>query len=88
MAASLPRRERAGLAALEDDIPPEALAGRITAALNGPAGVSGAPDDDGRAAWWTDGSPLVAPQTVSAPALPSPAQFTAMIAGSTGEPPS
>lgn len=78
--------ERAGLAALEEDLPPEALAERVGDALAAAGRATGAPADDGQAAWWTDGGPLVPPHDVCGPALPGVAQFTAMIAGSAGGP--
>ena len=77
----LDEAERAGLAALEQDLPPEALGERIAAALSGPVGDSGAPMDDGMAAWWTDGSPLVPASVLSIAGLPDTERFTSMIAG-------
>ena len=82
--------ELAGLAALEQDLTPEALAERVLAASAAPAeAVDPVAPFDGvlghHALWWTRGNALVAAQACSTAALPGVAAFTAMIAGPAGE---
>ena len=78
--------ELAGLAALEQDLSPDTLSERITAASAAPAeAIRGImPDAPAHhALWWTEGNRLVAPHACSTASLPSVAVFTAMIAGPT-----
>ncbi len=74
--------EAAGLAAVQNDMPPDTLAARIATAAEAPDAATAAPmPEPGAATWWTDGSPIVAAQTVSGHALPDVDAFTTMIAG-------
>ena len=70
--------EAAGLAAVQEDLSPDNLATRIAAAAQAPGTPTQVPDE---AAWWTDGSPMVAARTVVVRTLPDVDAFTAMIAG-------
>ena len=63
-------------------MPPDALAARIATAAEAPDAATAAPmPETGAETWWTDGSPMVAAQTVSGHALPDVDAFTAMVAG-------
>ncbi len=75
----LDRCETAGRAALEQDIPPDALP-----ALMGPAPTA-APDLAGGSAFWTEGGPRVEAGHRRFPALPDADAFRAMIAGAEAE---
>ena len=70
--------------------------GRAAAGQALPAGVYGAADlealadselDDGQSAWWTDGSPLVAPCLAVCDGLPAAAGFAALLDGRWAEHP-
>jgi type VI secretion system protein ImpM len=74
--------ERAGCDALANDLPPEALAERIAAA------VLTEPDDPridpwrqppAPGIWWTDGGPRVPPKAFATAELPDAATFAAML---------
>jgi type VI secretion system protein ImpM len=75
--------EAAGLAALDEDLEPEALAALLPAAVLDSAEVSGS-------CWWTEGAPRVAPCKHRFEALPASDNFTRMLADKfdipTGEP--
>ena len=74
MALFLEGAEQAGRDALEHDLPPDAVA-RAAAAALAACSLDGAP---GRAGWWTEGGPRVAPRAAAA-LLPKGAAFAAMI---------
>jgi type VI secretion system protein ImpM len=74
--------EEAGRAALEDDLPPEALAARLNEATGAPPldpGIDplllGSPDG----IWWTEGAPRVPPRVFTCRNLPDGATFSAML---------
>lgn len=69
--------EAAGLEAVMADAEPDHLAERIAQAPAG-FGIGG-----GRATWWTEGSPRVAPRRFAAGALPGPAAFASMLQDTT-----
>ncbi len=72
--AWLDRAERAGLAALEHDLAPDALPPLLEPPPSAEAGVRGAD-----ALWWTDGAPLVAPARRTTAAMPDANAFAAML---------
>jgi len=80
---------QAGAAATEQGAVADAGAG-ASAAQPAPLGVFGAADmpalaasavDRGQSAWWTDGSPLVAPCLAACSGLPAPEGFAALLDG-------
>jgi type VI secretion system protein ImpM len=74
--------ERAGLDALESDLGPEELAGRIAAAAEAPPagpGVDPAAYMTANALWWTEGSPRVPPRAFAGDALPNDLTFVTML---------
>jgi type VI secretion system protein ImpM len=80
MAAFLAAAEQAGRDALEHDLAPADLLQRIQDALIATAAPAAAPDlVPGRAAWWTEGGPRVAPRLETGTALPEGSRFAALI---------
>ena len=78
--------EIAGLAAVQEDMPPDTLGAQIAAAARATEAEAGPPPPEpGAAIWWTEGSPLVPAQAVSPRTLPGIDAFTAMIAGTAAE---
>jgi type VI secretion system protein ImpM len=79
--------EQAGLAAVESDLGPDGLAGRILAAATAPPadpGIDATAYPGGNALWWTQGSPRVPPCTFASDALPDCSTFAKMLdAGAT-----
>jgi len=73
--AWLAAAEALGLEALQRDLPPEAIAARLTA----PAASAVAPAAPMPAIWWTEGSPYVPATRLSLSALPDVATFTEML---------
>jgi len=74
--------EAAGLAALEHDLEPDALAAEITAALDLPPEAllpDLTPITRGHAIWWTEGAPRVPATTLILPDLPGVPDFAAML---------
>jgi type VI secretion system protein ImpM len=74
--------EQAGLAAVESDLGPEALAARIVAAAAAaPAdpGIDPTAYPNGNALWWTEGSPRVPRCAFASDALPDEATFVKML---------
>ncbi len=69
--------EAAGRAALEDDLPPDAVAGRVARDLPPLGGDAAETPRSG--AWWTDGGPRVAAARLALATLPDAAEFTAML---------
>ncbi len=83
----LSQAEAAGLDAVQADLTPESLGQRVAAAIfaDGPAQEAIADAADELAAfWWTEGSPLVRPQSFATQSLPGVAAFAGMIAGASG----
>lgn len=88
----LPVAEAAGLAALQDDLAPDAVAALLT---QGPPALDvtdAAPPDlvqtaAGRALWWTEGSPFVPAGTRILADLPDIAEFTLMLDATSAKPP-
>jgi type VI secretion system protein ImpM len=80
MTSFLAAAEEAGRDALEHDLAPPDLLGRIQAAL---ASTEGPPSDlgfvAGRTAWWTDGGPRVVARFETGTALPEGGDFAALI---------
>jgi type VI secretion system protein ImpM len=74
-AAWLDGAEALGRAALEEDLPPEAIATGL-AALPASDAAAGA---DAPCLCWTEGAPRVPPCRLAAPALPPAADFAAML---------
>jgi type VI secretion system protein ImpM len=78
----LPQAEAAGLAALSDDLAPEAVAARLAPDGAWPD-VAAAPDlsalANGQAVWWTEGAPLVPAGHCTTPALPDVDAFMKML---------
>jgi type VI secretion system protein ImpM len=70
--------ELAGRAALDDDVPPDEVAGQVTRALP-LLGAGGAAEMPRSGVWWTDGGPRVAATRLALSALPDTDQFTAML---------
>jgi type VI secretion system protein ImpM len=76
----LEEAEEAGRDALEQDLAPIDLLGRIQAAFMAGDVPDGVPElAVGQAAWWTDGGPRVAARVETAPALPEGDRFAALI---------
>ena len=75
----LDRAAASGIAALEHDLDPEALAARLElpAAESGPAAPADA--DSTRCLWWTEGGPRVPATVFTTPSLPDAAGFTRML---------
>lgn len=72
--------EQAGRDALEHDLSPAELLQRIQDAfVVGEAPTSAPEFIPGRAAWWTEGGPRVAPRLETATALPEGSRFAALI---------
>jgi type VI secretion system protein ImpM len=74
--------EQAGREAIAADLPPEALAARIAAALAVPPeepGVDPSLCPRGGALWWTAGAPRVPPGAFASPTLLQAAAFAAML---------
>jgi type VI secretion system protein ImpM len=74
--------EDAGRAALEYELPPEALAARLHEAVGAPPldpGVDPLPLAAAGGVWWTEGAPRVPPRVITRPDLPDGATFTAML---------
>lgn len=72
----LARAEAAGLAALQDDLLPEALADALAASAATPLLL---PEDADAGAWWTDGSPRLQARSWRAASLPPVANFADML---------
>lgn len=70
--------ERAGIAALETDLEPDAIAQLLLAP---PPPTAALPDvlPQGRCAWWTDGAPLVPATAFATDALPGADVFALML---------
>ena len=74
--------EAAGRAALDDDVPPDQVAGKVTGQL--PPGRPAADPPDAAVAsrsgaWWTDGGPRVPATRLTLATLPDAAQFAFML---------
>jgi type VI secretion system protein ImpM len=70
--------EEAGIAALEDDLDPEALTARLTPSQPAERGDSAA-RATGSCRWWTDGAPRVPATTFTTAGLPDAATFARML---------
>ncbi|MEJ0018303.1 MAG: type VI secretion system-associated protein TagF [Acetobacteraceae bacterium] len=70
--------EAAGRAALEQDTPPQEIAGML-AMIRLPEAVSGTPD----AIWWSEGSDRVAPARITLRTMPGAATYAAMLGART-----
>jgi type VI secretion system protein ImpM len=70
--------EGAGRAALDDDVPPDEVAGQVARALP-LLGAGGAAETPRSGVWWTDGGPRVAATRLALVALPDTDQFSAML---------
>jgi type VI secretion system protein ImpM len=68
--------EAAGRAALDDDVPPDEVAGQVAGQV---PGVGAAADDLRSGVWWTDGGPRVAATRLALAMLPDAAQFMVML---------
>jgi type VI secretion system protein ImpM len=80
MTAFLAAAEQAGCDTLEHDLAPADLLQRIQDAFIAADAMAPAPDlAPGRAAWWTEGGPRVAPRLETATALPEGSRFAALI---------
>jgi type VI secretion system protein ImpM len=77
----LDRAAAAGIAALEHDLEPQALANRLELALPPEAARLQPPADPrpGACLWWTEGAPRVPAGHFASPGLPDCATFTRMI---------
>jgi type VI secretion system protein ImpM len=74
--------EEAGRAALEDDLPPEALAARLGEVIGVPPldpGIDPLPLAAADGIWWTEGAPRVPSRVFTRRDLPDGAIFTAML---------
>jgi type VI secretion system protein ImpM len=74
--------EEAGRAALEDDLPPEALAARLGEVIGVPPldpGIDPLPLAAADGIWWTEGAPRVPSRVFTRRDLPDGATFTAML---------
>jgi type VI secretion system protein ImpM len=71
--------EAAGLEALEHDLSPEALAGRLVGAGSGAAATVPALPAPAGSAWWTDGSPFVPAGAFTLASLPDAIRFAQML---------
>ena len=80
MTSFLAAAEQAGCDTLEHDLAPADLLQRIQDAFIAADATVPAPDlAPGRAAWWTEGGPRVAPRLETAAALPEGSRFAALI---------
>jgi len=70
--------ETAGRAALDEDVPPDEVAGQVARVLP-PPGAGDAVETPGSAVWWTDGGPRVAATRLALAALPDATQFAVML---------
>jgi type VI secretion system protein ImpM len=87
MTSFLEEAEAAGRDALEQDLPPAALARRIQEAFTASDAPTLAPEvNAGEAAWWTAGGPRVAARFEAGAALPEGGRFAALIDDRWGEP--
>jgi type VI secretion system protein ImpM len=80
--AWLEQAEAAGLAALEQDLEPDALIAALQAETNTSEAIPGDPASQaplGACAWWTSGSPRVPAAAFATRALPDAALFTRML---------
>ena len=76
----LDQAERIGLAALEQDTPPEAMAVALAEASRQDTGTAGPSlPPDATTLWWTDGAPRLAGCVRPLPGLPDPACFAALL---------
>jgi type VI secretion system protein ImpM len=75
--------EAAGRAALEDDVPPDEVAGQVARALP-QLGAGDAVETPRSGEWWTDGGPRVAATRLVLATLPDPTQFIVMLGGGLG----
>jgi len=74
--------EEAGRAALEDDLPPEALAARLAETADTPLrdpGIDPVPLAAADSIWWTEGGPRVPSRALTLRDLPDGTTFTAMV---------
>ena len=69
--------ERIGLAALEQDTPPETIAEQLRAAA--PACALHAAPEQAATRWWTEGGPFVVSRRMALPGLPDAPGFAAML---------
>ncbi len=72
----LARAEAAGLAALQDDLLPDALAEALALDTVAPLLL---PDEAGAGVWWTNGSPRLEPQSWRTASLPGAIDFADML---------
>ena len=80
MTSFLAAAEEAGRDALEHDLTPADLLGRIQAAFTATSGPTTDPAFvPGRTAWWTEGGPRVAARFQTGTALPEGSEFAALI---------
>jgi type VI secretion system protein ImpM len=80
MTSFLAAAEQAGRDALEHDLPPAELLERVLQGFfAGDAPASATELVPGRAAWWTEGGPRVAPRVETGDALPEGRSFAALI---------
>jgi type VI secretion system protein ImpM len=61
--------------------PPAPARTRVSLAAGGTSAAHAGGSLDGRSAWWSDGSPLVAPSLAICSGLPSPETFAALLDG-------
>ncbi len=74
--------EAAGRDAVASDLPPEALAAQVAAAMAAPPADSGVDlplHPVSAALWWTEGAPRVASEAFASPAMPDEVRFAAML---------
>jgi type VI secretion system protein ImpM len=80
MLSFLAAAEQAGRDALEHDLPPAELLDRVRRGFFADDTPASAPEfASGRAAWWTEGGPRVAPRRETGDALPEGRCFAALI---------
>jgi type VI secretion system protein ImpM len=77
--AWLQTAETAGLAALEQDLEPDALMAALQATPSGTEDTIAAQAPPGACSWWTEGSPRVPATAFATQALPDAGVFTRML---------